>query len=164
MTGSVSKTHIFHYSRRKQALFLLFNIGIFLLALWFTWLIFPEYGLAYCLAITLCLLSILATLTAMAIRHPLAVITPESIAIDFCQPLKWKDITKAETVTVGEHYKKQIVILRVKDISRYKLNFMQWLCRNSEFSAFSIPLYAMEKEDAEAIEKLIKRHVKKKSS
>lgn len=39
------------------------------------------------------------------------------------------------------------------------MNFMQKLIKNSEFSAFSIPLYAMEPRDAEAIESIVGNYV-----
>ena len=36
------------------------------------------------------------------------------------------------------------------------MNLMQKICASSEFGAFSIPLYAMNKADSQEIEKLIK--------
>lgn len=167
MTTSSSLMQTFYYSRRKLGLYLLFNCGLLLLALLFTWMIFPDYTPVYRFAIAACTISAISALLALLIRHPLAVITPESIRIDFCQPLKWKDIAAARKITIAKYYlgkreyKRNIIIFDVPDLSKYKLNFMQKLSKNSEFSAFSIPLYAMDDKEAGKIEKLIRRQIKK---
>ena len=157
MNKKLVKTDVFYYSRKKLAFYLLFNLGLLSLALFFTWVIFPQYEIIYSFALTTCVLSVLAIVIAMIIRHPLAVISSSSIKIDFCVPLKWKDIKLARKVIFGP---KELIILDVKDLSKYKLNFMQKLIKNSKFSAFSIPLYAMDFREAEAIEKIIEQYVR----
>ena len=124
MKKNLTRTDVFYYSRRKLALYLLFNLGLLTLALFFTW------------------------------------VTPASIKIDLCAPLKWKDIKKARKIQVGHQCcRREIIVLEVKDLSKHRLNFMQKLIKNSEFSAFSIPLYAMEPRDAEAIESIVGNYV-----
>lgn len=156
MNKKLPPTIVFYYSRGKLLLYLLFNLGLLSLALFFTWIIFPQYEIIYSFALTTCILSVLAIVIAMIIRHPLAVISSSSIKIDFCAPLKWKDIKRAHKIIVGH---KKLIILEVKNLSIYRLNFMQKLIKNSKFSAFSIPLYAMDFREAEAIEKVIEQYV-----
>ena len=87
MKKNLTRTDVFYYSRRKLALYLLFNLGLLTLALFFTWVIFPQYGLVYSFAVGTCLLSVAAASAVIIIHHPLAVITPASIKIDLCAPL-----------------------------------------------------------------------------
>lgn len=156
MNKKLIKTDVFYYSRKKLLYYLLFNLGLLSLALFFTWIIFPQYELIYSFALATCVLSVLAIIAAMIIRHPLAIITPSAIKIDFCETLKWKDIKRARKTNFGP---KELIILDVKNLSKYKLNFMQRIIKDSKFSAFSIPLYAMDFRDAEAIEKIIRQYV-----
>lgn len=149
-------SHTFHYSRRKLALYLVFNLVLLALALFFTWLIFPSYPLVYEFALAACVLSVLSVMAVFFIRHPLAVVTSEAVRIDFCCPLYWKDVSAIKKIIVGRSfYKKTILVFEIRNLSSYPLNFMQRLIRKSEFSAFSIPLYAMEAKEAQAIETLL---------
>ena len=112
MKKNLSRTDIFYYSRRKLALYLLFDLGLLTLALFFTWVIFPQYGLVYSFAVGTCLLSVAAASAVIIIHHPLAVITPASIKIDLCAPLKWKDIKKARKIQVGHQCcRREIIVL-----------------------------------------------------
>lgn len=52
MKKNLTRTDVFYYSRRKLALYLLFNLGLLTLALFFTWVIFPQYGLVYSFAVS----------------------------------------------------------------------------------------------------------------
>lgn len=161
MNKNLSSMHKFFYSRRKLSLYLLFNLGLLALALCFTYVIFPQYEVVYSFAVVVCVLSVISAAAVLFIRYPLAVINPSSIKIDLCSPLKWKDIQSAKKVSVGHCMgQREIIILKVKDLSKHKLNFMQRLIKNSEYSAFSIPLYAMDDNSAAAIEKLINSYVK----
>ena len=54
MKKNLTRTDVFYYSRRKLALYLLFNLGLLTLALFFTWVIFPQYGLVYSFAVGTC--------------------------------------------------------------------------------------------------------------
>lgn len=161
MTKKSGKDEFFYYSRRKLAFYLLFNLGLLTLALFFSLIIFPQYEIIYSFAVGSSLLSVAAVAAALIIRHPLAVVNAGTIKIDFCPPLKWKDIKTADKVLVGHKCcKREIIVLKVKNLSKYKLNLMQRLIKNSEYSAFSIPLYAMDGCDAEAIEDLVKKLVR----
>ena len=159
MKKSTSSLQKFFYSRHKLALYLLFNLGLLALALCFTYVIFPRYELVYSFAVVTCVISVVSVAAVMVIRYPLAVITPASIKIDLCHPLKWKDILSARKIMVGHKFKRPVITLKVKDIRKCRLNFIQKMIQNSEFTAFSIPLYAMDDDDAEAIEKVISKHV-----
>ena len=53
-----------------------------------------------------------------------------------------------------------IIVFKLKENVTYPLSFMQKLCTNSPYGAFSIPLYAMTKEDKERIEQEIEKYVK----
>lgn len=159
MYNSPKNQEIFYYSRRKLALYLFFNLGLLALAMFFTWLIFPEHTVIYYFAITTCIIATIAVAAVLIINYPLAVITPEAIKIDWCQPLKWQDITKANKTQAGYKFgKRDIIIFEVKNLSQYRLNFVQRLIKNSEFSAFSIPLYAMDADAAKEIESTITHH------
>lgn len=45
MKKNLTRTDVFYYSRRKLALYLLFNLGLLTLALFFTWVIFRNTAL-----------------------------------------------------------------------------------------------------------------------
>ena len=58
---------------------------------------------------------------------------------------------------------KEIITFEVKNLHHYKLNFIQRAIKNSEFTAFLIPLYAMDKKAAQAIERLLKKQINSRS-
>ena len=156
---------IFYYSRQKLGCYLLFNIGLMLLALLFTWTIFPNYKPIFYFALIACNISILSSLIAFLARFSVATITDEGLKIDHNQPLKWSQIQKIEKVTTGEwYYAKDFLKITPKNIKDYKMGFMQKLSEKSPFGAFSVPLYAMSKKDAKKVEKLIKMHLSQKPS
>lgn len=161
MKKNAETQEVFYYSRRKLAFYLLFNLGLLLLAMFFTWTIFPEYGFLYRFALITCFISVLAIIMVILIHYPLAVITPQSIKIDMGVPLDWKDITGINLIKVGGRgFRREIITFDIKDISKYKLRFIQKLIHNSKFSAFSVPLYAMNPGEAEAIVKTIRKYIK----
>ena len=129
MNKKLVKTDVFYYSRKKLVFYLLFNLGLLSLALFFTWVIFPQYELIYSFALATCALSVLAIVIAMIIRHPLAVISSSSIKIDFCAPLKWKDIKRAHKAVFGP---KELIIFEVKNLSKiqnfrlFPFPYTQW--------------------------------------
>lgn len=152
-------THIFYYSRKKLGLYLVFNIILLTLAVLFTLTIFPDYPAVYYFAVGSCLLSVLSALLVFLLPLRLAVITPLSVKIDRAEPLNWSDISKINKVKIGKGlFAKHILKLDTKKLCGYHMNLMQKITRNSQFGAFSIPLYAMSAEDARNIEKIIRKY------
>ncbi len=95
-------------------------------------------------------------------KHRVALITEESISIDHCEKLYWKDVKHAEerVVRCFFHKMKVIVLIPRKNIE-YKYNFLQK--HNGDFTPFSLPLYdAVSQKDAEKMIKLVEEHVKLK--
>lgn len=95
-------------------------------------------------------------------KHRVALITDESISIDHCEKLYWKDVKWAEerVVRCCFHKMKIIVLIPRKNI-KYNYNFLQK--HNGEFTPFSLPLYdAVSQKDAKKMTKLVEEHVKLK--
>lgn len=154
------KAKNFYYKFDRLNFWLLFNIAFFNM-------------LAYCCFSCPCLLfwpqtqiligvfifSCLAWCFKYVKKHRMAFIDNESITIDHCKPLFWKDVQNAEERIVRCCFKKRkIIVLNIKDGTDYQYNFLQK--HNGEFTPFSIPLYGiLSKEDEEEITKLIARKV-----
>ena len=151
------KIRIFYYSRAKLGLYVLFNVILLGLAVLFTLTVFPHYSAVYIFAIGACLLSFFGALFVFVVPLPLAVISEKEIKIDHNSPLEWKNIRSVRKVCLGYGlFKKSILRINPYKLSGYRMNLMQKICASSEFGAFSIPLYAMNKADSQEIEKLIK--------
>lgn len=94
------------------------------------------------------------------IKHEAVVITDESIKIDYCNPLAWKDIKSAEVKTVcmgRKDYK--ILSLEPKENIKYHYNWLQK--HNCCFGPFAIPLYGiLTPEDEAEIIKLVNGKMK----
>lgn len=151
----------FYYSRKKLGLYLIFNIILLALAILFTLTIFPEYPAVYFFAIGSSLLSVISALVVFLIPLPLAVITPQSIKIDRGEPLPWSAVRSVRKVQLGKGlFHKSILRLNPGRLSGYHMTLMQRISAASDFGPFSIPLYAMNKKDAQDIERLIKGYVK----
>lgn len=90
-------------------------------------------------------------------KHKLAVISKDSITIDHCRPLLWKNIIGAEEKIVRCGFRKlKIIVLNTKTDMEYEYNFLQK--HNGEFTAFSLPLYpVVTNEEAAALRKIIER-------
>ena len=147
----------FYYSRKKLGLYLLFNIVLLVLAVFFTLTIFPEYPAVYIFAVSACALSVFGALFVFLVPLPLAVITAKDIKIDRNAPVEWKNIRSVRKVYLGYGpFRKSILRLNPGKLPEYHMNLMQKICANSEFGAFSIPLYAMNQADSKEIEKVIK--------
>ncbi|MBE6453055.1 MAG: hypothetical protein E7012_06175 [Alphaproteobacteria bacterium] len=149
----------FYYSRAKLGLYLLFNLFLFLLAVFFTLTVFPDYRIVYVFAIGSCLLSIFSALFVFIVPQKLATITPLGIKIDRAKPLPWDKVIAVRKVVFEGVVKKEILKIYTTPMPKYKYNFMQKITANSEFGAFSIPLYAMNNKEAQAIETLIRLHI-----
>ena len=157
--NQMNPVHIFYYSRKKLGLYLCFNIILLTLAVLFTLTIFPEYPVVYYFAIGSCLLSVTGALIVFLLPLRLAVISPQDIKIDRGAPLPWKAVRRIHKLQIGRGlFTKTILRLETGRLGHYHMNLMQRLTRNSQFGAFSIPLYAMNAEAARDIEKIIRRY------
>ena len=108
----------------------------------------------------LSLSALASSVFVMLFPQPLAEINSKSIKIDHNQPLKWQDVEIAEEIQTNKLTKRTIIVLHTRIGARYKLTFMQKLCKNSLYTPFSIPLYAMTENDAKTIRKLIQKYAK----
>lgn len=163
MKKTAPKEFRFYYSRKKLILYLLFNLALLILALLFTISIFPEYPLIYHFAIFTTVLSVLSILIVLIVHKPLAVITSQSITIDRCPPLYWRDIISVGTRTIkAGFWKKEIIVFNVRNFKTYKLNLIQKAIKNTDFTAFSIPLYAMDRKEGRLINQTIHKYLKSK--
>lgn len=164
-TKKLNKT--FHYDRRKLIGLAVFNV-LFTMFIWKMTSCLLSKGLItssieMCLHIIVISLAILALIgsTFVAI-HPLrlALLTDEGITIDHNETLKWQDIEIAKEVKAPYFLPQQAIALHVKEGVTHKLTFMQKICENNVFTAFSIPVYAMTVKDANEIRKIIKQKCK----
>ena len=154
------KATIFFYSRTKLLYLFVLNMALFTTTAILTYLIFPEYLPVTAIVAFICMLS--AGISGFLLLFPrkLAIISDFGIKIDDCAVLDWQDISHAKEIITNPISKRKIIIFILKDGVSYPLNKMQHLCKKSKYSAFSIPLYAMEKEDYEKIKELISSYVK----
>lgn len=90
-----------------------------------------------------------------------AVVNAESIKIDHNAALKWADVTEAEEKYTSFLFRRPIMVFHLKEGAKYKLKFMQKLCRHNVFTPFSLPLYAMRPEDVMRIRELVKDYAAK---
>ena len=95
------------------------------------------------------------------IKHKAVVISDSSIKIDYCEPLAWKDIKKAEIKIVkmgNKDYK--ILSLTPKENIEYHYNWLQK--HNCNFGAFAIPLYGiLTPEDEKEITAIVQGKIQK---
>lgn len=89
----------------------------------------------------------------------LAKIDDEGIIIDHNEKLKWADIEKVERFHKKGLCGRDFIRFKLKKNAKYSLRLAQKLSATSPYGAFSIPLYAMTKKDAAAIEKEIEKHL-----
>ena len=154
-------TKTFYYSRHKLGLYLLFNFGLLALTILFTWSIFPDYKPIYFFAITTCCLSVLSSLFVFLIRMPLAKINDQGLKIDCNNLLPWSNIDIVEHLVLkGCFSDRHILKITPKNLSDYKMSFMQKIAGKSIYGAFSIPLYAMTEKNAKSIERLLVSYLK----
>ena len=92
-------------------------------------------------------------------KQVLAVITKESIKIDHCQPLLWKDVASAEERLVWCGFRKlKIIVLNTREDIDYHYNFLQK--HNGEFTPFSLPLYSVvNREETEELKRILMKRV-----
>ena len=157
----------FFYDRKKLILLAIFNI-LLVAFIWAMSAILIENGQASSLPVKVGLvitmglaLSALGGALFIAI-HPqrLALLTEDGITIDHNEELKWEEVSVAKEVKALLFH--NAIALNTKEGVKHKLTFMQHVCKNNKFTAFSIPLYAMTTKDVKKIKKLIKEKCKYK--
>lgn len=164
-----SEEKIFYYERRQIiALTLLYAFIAY-----FVWLLTRCFMCCHLInsltmvvlmitVMTLSLLALASVVFVLLFPQPVAVINHEGIKIDHNALLSWNDVELAEEKYTSFISRRPIIALhlRTEAKDKYKLTFMQHLCKHNVFTPFSIPLYAMSPEDAEAIKNIIKRRCK----
>ena len=110
----------------------------------------------------LALAALASVVLVLLIPQTLAVLSAKGIKIDHNELLEWNDIALAEEKYSGALTHLPFIVLHLKPgaETKYRLTFMQNMCRYNVFTPFSIPLYAMVPEDADKIRELIRRRVK----
>lgn len=111
---------------------------------------------------TLSLVALAMVVFVLIFPQPVAVINHEGIKIDHNALLSWNDVELAEEKYTSFISRRPIIALHLKAEAKdkYKLTFMQHLCKHNVFTEFSIPLYAMSPEAAQEIKNIIKRRCK----
>lgn len=103
-----------------------------------------------------CLYSFVLWAVKYLMKHKMAVIDDKYIKIDHCRPLPWRMVAFAEFKIARCCFKKlPIIAIRTKKPIRYKFNLMQKWCAKSDFTPFSIALYALKAEDVNLIATMI---------
>ena len=157
-------TQVFYYSRKKIGQYLLFNVGLMALALLFTWSVYPDYEFIYFFALITCSLSVISCSLVYLNHLPVAEISKNGIKIDNNQIIAWKQIKSIKKEKYSHIGKKYFLKIESNVPQDYKMSCMQRLAKHSKFGAFSIPLYAMDDNDAKRIEKIIKDYTAGKST
>ncbi len=149
----------FYYNRKKLRYWAVFNLILLLIALALPAITLEQLIVAT-VAKLLALASALAAFYVYMEPQKLAQIDEDGIIIDHNTKLYWKDVEKIEDIHIkGCCCGRDIIRFKLKNDKKYPLTFMQKLSKNCRYGAFSIPLYAMTKEDAAKIEKEIKKHL-----
>lgn len=137
----MTEPKIFYYHFNPINFWLFFNILIlfFILGNCCCWPALWYWPQTYIMLITI-LISWGLWIYKHCMKQILAIITDESIKIDHCQPLLWKDVTSAEERMVRCGVRKlKIIVLNTREGMDYHYNFLQK--HNGDFTPFSIPLY-----------------------
>ena len=153
------QTKIYYYNFKTNYAWLIFNIIFTLLMV---------YGFLYCqmeiYTQSYVLLGVLVFSWGVwwykyVHKQVMVVVNDESIKIDHTQPLKWKDVAKAEERIVQCCGRKKVIVLIAKEGIDYKYNFLQK--HNADFTPFSIPLYGiLTPEDEKELTELVAKKVK----
>ena len=150
---------IFYYDKRQLYFLTIANVFLLVTVVLLSNVI--TNSLWWCSIVSvICLLSVSASAFVTLLPQKLASISEIGIRIDHNELLKWEDIKTAEKIKPSRFSKRMIIVFKLKENVTYPLSFMQKLCTNSPYGAFSIPLYAMTKEDKERIEQEIEKYVK----
>lgn len=151
-----TKAKSFYYKFDRLNFWLIFNIAFFNMLVWCCYtcpcLLYWTQTQAL---IGVFVFSCLAWCFKYVKKHRMALVDDESITIDHCKPLYWKDVKDAEEKIVRCCFlKRRIIVLNIKEGVDYQYNFLQK--HNGAFTPFSIPLYGIiGKEDEEEIVRII---------
>ena len=150
-------SQVFYYRFKTNYIWLLLTLMLFFFvlkgvlrfpALIYWWEVWALFGV--------CIYSLILWGIKYLIKHKMAVITDKYIKIDHCRPLPWRLVAHAEFKTARCCFKKlPIIAIRTKKPIKYSYNPLQKLCLKSDFTAFSIALYALSPEDVKKITKII---------
>lgn len=124
----------------------------------------PKYLWVISLITVVCLVSFSASLYVFLFPQKLAIIDDEGIIIDHNAKLLWRDVAEIKKIWVSGLLGRKIIRFDLKADVSYPLTIMQKISKKSEYGAFSIPLYAMQEEDAAVVEQLIDHFVAKNKS
>lgn len=160
-------TKTFYYSPQALKKLIILNVVLVLISLKLFYcqsLGLINMPIAISIIFTLSFIALIGAIYVTIKPQRLALITEEGITIDHNELLKWEDIEQA--VEFKTHYiysQHAIALIRKKGVT-HNLTFMQKMCKNNEFTPFSIPLYAMRDDDCDKIIKIIKQKVKYKTT
>lgn len=151
----------FYYDQKKLRNWAIISIVLLLIALWFP--ATKLYELIWVTVVKLVVLvSALAAFYVFMNPQKLAQIDEEGIVIDHNAKLKWADVEKVERVKSRCCCGNDFLRFKLKKGAKYPLTLMQKMSEGYKFGAFSVPLYAMTKEDAQRIEEEINKYLKAK--
>lgn len=166
-----SKEEVFYYSRAQIILLvLLYAVVACVVYLIANCCVYKAmctgvvFNILLILTMFLSLAALATTVFVMIFPQKLAVVSAKQIKIDHNAALLWSDVELAEEKFTSNISKRTIIALHLKDGVTYPLTFMQKLCRNNVFTPFSLPLYAMKKDDADKLRKLVKKYAPYKNS
>lgn len=150
----------FYYSKKELRKIFTISLVVFIISLTIT--------LTACNSVTMSLILMLfptlfmiATSFVLFVPQRLAHIDERGIQIDHAVPLLWIDVVQARKIKAKVMCGgREAIVFDLKPRVVYPLTFMQNLCKNCEFTPFSIPLYAMEEKDKTAICEEIAKYCK----
>lgn len=159
------KEEVFYYSRAQLILLALFYALISVVVYYLANCLYAKclaastaLSIALILTMGLTLAALASAVFVMLFPQKLAVVTSKQIKIDHNAPLLWRDVKLAEEKYSSCISHRPFIALHLKEGVTYPLTFMQKLCQHNTFTPFSLPLYAMKKEDADKLRKLVKKH------
>ena len=165
---SPEKEEVFYYSQKALVLLtLVYGVVAFLVYAIANGLLrcgCLESGNAFfvlvCITMVLTVLALGSAVLVMIFPPRVALVTSQTIKIDHNAPLFWKDVKLAEEKYSSSLSRRTIIALHLREDANYPLTFMQKLCRYNVFTPFSLPLYAIDKKDADRLRELVKKHCK----
>lgn len=159
----MTQTQTFYYHFQKNWFWLLSNLLMLALlvscalrhpALW----LWPQMQIL----LGLFTLTLLMWGYKYLLKIPVAFVSNEGIKIDHSRLLPWQDIAAAEYRTARCCFRRlPLIVLLPRPGIKYRYNFIQRHIIDSDFTAFSLPLYHITAEDAAALTQIITKRVGK---
>mgnify|MGYP006916026648 CR=1 FL=1 len=154
---TLGNSKIFYYHFRTNWVWLLLTLLLFAFIvhcvicyppLVYWWQVWALFGV--------CVYSFALWTIKYLCKHKMAVIDDKRIKIDHCRPLPWRQVAFAEfKIARCCWHRLPIIVLRPKKPLRYRYNLLQKWCAHSDFTPFSVALYALTPNDAKRITALI---------